>query len=346
MKRRVFVSDVHMSTGNSFDWLSSNQAAMFAQFLDYVADGASGIDELILVGDMMDDWVCPVDMLPKRFSEIAAKQSAIIGKLRTISQTKTVTYVTGNHDITIAKDSVLDFGNGQYKNIVFQEYYDQDGILTQHGHQFGMYNAYDPKNALPMGHYISRLYVTKGGKGRWQDEVSSGIKDILEDIPNPFVNAPLSYLAKEAGIDDDHRIVKVDGGLITLGGVRQLYADLPERWIKSNGILGPIESALEETPAGLDSEAENTAKKFQKKLVIFGHTHLPKIQYISTWYHTPEGGTVVTNIAVYANTGSWCEDNAKYTYVVDDYDETQTKHTVSLMSWPGRTLFMEPALTI
>jgi UDP-2,3-diacylglucosamine pyrophosphatase LpxH len=345
MKRRVFVSDVHMSTGNTFDWLTPDQASMFSQFLDYVADQAAEIDELILVGDIMDDWVCPVDVLPKRFPDIGAKQPDIMERLKKISQKKTVTYVTGNHDMTITKDSVVDFGNGGCTNIVFQEYYDQDGILAQHGHQYGMYNAYDPMNQLPIGHYISRLYVTRGGKGRWQDEVSGGLRSVLAGILNPFVNAPLNYLAQKAGIDDDHRIVKVDGGLITLGGVKGLYADLTERWERSHGALGPMETVLQETPAGLNSEAKNVATKFHKKVIIFGHTHVPEINYVQDYFNTPRGPSQWSNIAVYANCGSWCEANAKYTYVVDEYDETADpgeQHRVTLMVWPEKEPFQDP----
>lgn len=346
MIRKVFVSDVHMSTGDhQYDWLQPDQAKDFDGFLDYLAGGPDKVDELILVGDMFDDWVCPVDVLPKLFSDIAAKQTGIMTKLKTISERIPVTYVLGNHDMSITKDSILDFGNGRHANIVFKEYYEQDDILAQHGHQFGMYNAYDPENSLPLGHYISRLYASTKVPGRWQTRLAIALKGAVAGIPNPFVNAPLSYLAGQVGIDDDHRIVKVDGGIITLGGVRRLYADLPDRWIKSNGLLGPIESALEETPSGLTSEAENTAKKFQKKVVVFGHTHVAEISYVQIYNNVPGRLSTWENIAVYANCGSWCEANAQYTYVVDEYDEVQKKHTVSLMEWPGKTL-VKPSLTI
>lgn len=347
MTRRVFVSDVHMSTADHpYDWLQPDQAQRFLDFLDDLANGPDRVDELVLVGDMFDDWVCPVDVLPKRFSDIAAKQTGIVGRLKTISETKPVTYVLGNHDMSITKDSILDFGNGRHANIFFKEYYEQDGILAQHGHQFGMYNAYDPINSLPLGHYISRLYATAKIQERWQTKLGEALKNTLGGVPDPFVNAPLSYLAEQVDIDDDHRIVKVDGGIITLGEVRRLYADLPVRWIKSNGLLGPIESALEETPAGLTSEAENTAKKFQEKVVVFGHTHVAEISYVQIYNNVPGGPSSWQNIAVYANCGSWCQANAQYTYVVDEYDEGTKQHTVSLKAWKNPD-FQEPApLTI
>jgi len=348
MKKRIFVSDVHMSKGLSlddpshqYDWLADAQAESFANFLKYTIN--DGFDELILVGDVLDDWVYPIKVRPPHYADIAAarRNPAIMDLLKQIAQdkTKTVTYVVGNHDMTIKEYSIPDFGNGRGANIAFRQYYESsDGVLAQHGHQFGMYNAPDPDNLLPLGHYISRLYANvtagTGVQERWQGKIPGAVGGTIAGVLNPFVNVPLNHLAGQLGIDDSESIVTIDGGTVSLGDIRRIYADLPDRWVKSNGILGPIESALEETPMGLDSEAENLAKRFGKKLVVFGHTHLARIQFVYTWFHASQGTEdEAKEIAIYANCGSWCQNNAQYTYVVDEYDESTTKHKVTLMSW-------------
>ena len=313
------------------------QAGNFAEFLKYIA-GDGSVEELILVGDMLDDWVYPIDLLPPQYSEIAAARQnpVIMDLLRQIAQdkTKSVTYLVGNHDMTMAKDLIANFGNGACANITFQEYYEtQDGILAQHGHQFSMYNASDPAHKLPMGHYISRLYASTGVRGRWQDEIAGALTNALKGVPNPFVNAPLSYLAGKLNINDGKPIVTIDGGPETLGGIRLMYEDLPVRWEKSNGLLGPIESALEETSEGLGLKAEDVAKTREKKVIIFGHTHSAKINYIYRWFNSEEVPSETTKIAIYANCGSWCQENAEYTYVVDEYEEGTGKHRVTLMRW-------------
>lgn len=350
MIRRVFVSDVHMSPGGhpSYEWLTDQQATAFGGFLDYIAADLS-FEELVLVGDMMDDWVYPIDTQPPTYAQIAGgkpPRPQIIDKLRAIAQSRPVTYLVGNHDITITKNSIPNFGNGTCPHIIFQGSYDIDGLWAEHGHQYDIWNSFDPKNDIPVGHYISRLYASltdkEGHPGRWQAIIADLLTTVVPMIENPYVTIALDYLVDRLGITEGTGITTLNGGTITVAEVRKQYGDLSERWKKGNhDFSGLFEQFLmEQSPLGLDKIAPLTAMRGNKKVVIFGHTHMAKMEYVYTWDDGPNGPENIYQ-AIYANCGSWCEENAQYTYVVDEYDEGAKKHTVSLRAWdnPG---FKEP----
>ena len=351
MIKRVFVSDVHMSPGGhtSYEWLTDSQAAAFGDFLDYIASDPS-FEELVLVGDIMDDWVYPVDTQPPTYEGIAqgaAPRPQIIEKLRGIAQSRPVTYLMGNHDITITKNSIPNFGNGTCPHIIFQGSYDIDGLWAEHGHQYDIWNSFDPKNDIPVGHYISRLYASSGHRGRWQDIIADILHNLGETVENPYVGIILDYFVNKLGFREDTNVTTINGSTITIAGVRKLYADLSDRWKKGNhDFSGLIEQFLmEEGPVGLDDIARFTAARGNKKVVVFGHTHRAKIKYVYTWDDGPQGPENIHE-AIYANCGSWCEENAQYTYVVDQYDEEEKKHTISLMTWPNRAHVDPSPLTI
>lgn len=218
--KRAFVSDVHMSPGLSFgslkgryDWFSKDESLKFGQFLAYLI-GDDSIQEVIFLGDIMDDWVYPIEIQPPKYDDIANASHIIniMTNLRTLAQRKkgNVTYVMGNHDMTLIE---LQFGNlrqDAFVGIKFQDSYETtDGIYAEHGHQYTMYNAVDPKHEVPLGHYISRLAATVAERKRRHYTSSdierrfSSVGDFEQDekkltdakglIRDPLVNAPLSF---------------------------------------------------------------------------------------------------------------------------------------------------------
>jgi hypothetical protein len=75
MTRRVFVSDTHMSCGKSlgtkgeYEWFDKQDAANFLSFLAYLQ--TYDFQELILLGDIIDDWLYPIDETPPSYEDIA-----------------------------------------------------------------------------------------------------------------------------------------------------------------------------------------------------------------------------------------------------------------------------------
>ncbi len=355
MIKRVFVSDVHMSTGWSlsdpqrrYDWLDADEADNFAQFLANLNDDSS-VQEVILLGDIMDDWVYPIDKQPPRYDEIvqATHIRAVLNNLKALAQNrnKHVVYVVGNHDITLMTDRFRQLRDKFFRDISFQESYETpDGIFAEHGHQYVMWNAADPSNILPEGHYISRLAATVEARKNERCRQAQVIARLFTSekftmntrvrIEDPMINLPLSYLANKLGIDDSEPIVTADGASITLGDVRAMYVDLSARWEASHGTLDVLRSAVREA-IGLAGVADQIATERDKAVIIFGHTHTKENRYLGQ----PDAvtGEIEDPYAVYANCGSWCNHNdpspRPYTYVVTEYDEGNGKHTVSLMYW-------------
>ena len=87
-KKRIYVSDIHMGAGRSlhsanvYDWLGEAEANNFAEFLSYLGK-QNDVGEIILLGDTMDNWVCPVDEVPPTFDEIlgASHNKKIVSNL-------------------------------------------------------------------------------------------------------------------------------------------------------------------------------------------------------------------------------------------------------------------------
>jgi UDP-2,3-diacylglucosamine pyrophosphatase LpxH len=357
IKKRVFVSDVHMSPGWSltnsqscYDWFNTKEATDFAKFLNsLIADNE--LQEVILLGDLMDAWVYPIEIQPPKYDKIAGAQhvQGIMTTLRELAAKKKVIYVMGNHDMTLVEAQFDNLRQTAFKNITFQEFYDtNDGLHAEHGHSFTMYNAIDPKHEVPLGHFISRLAATLAERKQHfynSAEIESRFPstsnynvDALGMIKDPLVNAPLTYLADELGnVNDNTPITTVGGGIITLGEVRQQYSRLGIDWIASHHLLDGVRSAWREA-VGLDDVAFKIASDQGKKIVIFGHTHKEDNYYLE--YPSPivSPGPTDPPIGIYANCGAWCND-AGETYVIDEceYDDNGApiKHTITLKYWQG-----------
>jgi UDP-2,3-diacylglucosamine pyrophosphatase LpxH len=349
--RRVFISDIHMSTGISlekqypyhqYDWLTDDQANLVISFLDYIAKDEDGsVDELVLVGDIFDDWVYPMTDRPPQYSKIATARfnPQIIEHLLEIAKEKKVFYLKGNHDMTIDKGSISNLGDG---NITFlDKYKTRDGLYAEHGHRFSMYNARDCAHTLPIGYYISRLQATvdKGTAGapqRWQETFKGAPESMTKlSLDQVYIDAPLHYYRLKLSLDDNSKIEEIGAGEIDFGGVREKYEDLPGRW-KECDITTLWESAELEIGKDLTQEAKRIANSGNgTKLIVFGHTHRAQLEPIFRPDIGPVEEPVLTPIAIYANCGSWCERNAEYAYIVDDYDEAG-HHTVTRMSWPEK----------
>lgn len=87
-----------------YDWLGPNEAKNFSGFLDFLLASAD-VEEVILLGDTMDNWVCPVDEIPPTFEEIvqADVNMEVVQSLKALAKHKEIKliYMPGNHDMSI-----------------------------------------------------------------------------------------------------------------------------------------------------------------------------------------------------------------------------------------------------
>ncbi|MBA4422288.1 MAG: hypothetical protein C0390_04190 [Syntrophus sp. (in: bacteria)] len=126
-EKRIFISDVHMNAGWSlapppgkycYDWLGKSEAEDFAAFLASLLNYPD-LEEVVFIGDLMDNWVCPVDQAPPTFDDIvnAPVNQGIVQQLKKLCKTKgiRVVYLPGNHDMGVTKE----FIESKFEGMIF-----------------------------------------------------------------------------------------------------------------------------------------------------------------------------------------------------------------------------------
>ncbi len=341
--KRIFVSDVHMGAGKSFqpgyvghvyDWLSEREASAFADFLNYLND--SDVDEIILLGDIMDNWVCPVDTPPPTFEDIIAAgiNGKIIRNLRNLSDNKKTIYVPGNHDMALTET----FLRATFPHIGFQNEYRQDDILAAHGSEHTMFCAADPINdvtdRLPIGYYISRVAATNATRTGSDNSLMSYLGTFIKNISEGTVLDVFDTAAREAGLNVNTAVEKTISDSITIEDVRTRYSNLYSQW---NDDLIPRKSAAEAELNNLWPVVWNLRQR--NRIIIFGHTHNKDLNKL----RVDEMNEESEDMYIYANTGTWCEyDKGKdFTFVETEKNEDDAKHYVRVKTWDQNN--MQPA---
>lgn len=202
--KAVFISDLHMNTDVSYAWLKTNATAL-ANFINTV-NARQDVAELIILGDMLDDWVETVEGAPHSFSDIlaSANNAGIIAALRSICQNTniTVTYLTGNHDMlsfeAANKAAISNAIPGL--NIISDSpglgaYAKNNVIWAEHGHRYCLFNAPDTWSRsgghLPMGYFISRIAASKSAR---ENKVYTTM-----DALDTLIKSPGSFYTPVAG---------------------------------------------------------------------------------------------------------------------------------------------------
>ncbi len=178
------ISDLHLGDDRSFNsgygWLNDNRS-LLAGFLNRVRLSPN-IKELVIAGDLFDEWVAPMDVDPlngKSQSEflnsIVTSNQNIIDALNNIIQDGLikVTYVPGNHDMLVTSGDIdrIFPGIAQARDAEGLGKYtppDRQEIIIEHGHRYDFYNAPDPISnqgitaspLLPPGFFVSKIAAT------------------------------------------------------------------------------------------------------------------------------------------------------------------------------------------
>jgi UDP-2,3-diacylglucosamine pyrophosphatase LpxH len=170
----VFISDIHLNVAANYSWMTQHiePLADFLRELNSRADVA----ELIILGDLLDEWVAPTEVVPQDFAEVLATgvNAPVIGALQDISLNSDmqVTYVTGNHDLLSFEDANKAVIATTFPGMnIVSDYpglgsYSKDQVLwAEHGHRYCLFNAPDiwsrEGGHLPLGYFISRLAACK-----------------------------------------------------------------------------------------------------------------------------------------------------------------------------------------
>jgi UDP-2,3-diacylglucosamine pyrophosphatase LpxH len=359
-KKRIYIADIHMNAGRGFkksnsvhpyEWLGKEEANRFAKFLEYLNDSAT-IREVVILGDLMDDWVYPVNEEPPSLQDIldASINKNIFQALRKLSQNEkiNVLYLPGNHDMGATKELIaknfpgkknsqknsqknsrgMVFGGTALNNSVYRT----SRLRAEHGSAHAMFNAPDainsPGSRLPLGYFISRVIATKArDTGHADRHYWTYADDLLEILgPQKLGTSVFEAVLEEADLDDDTKIhmPKRNGKskIVTAGQVKEKYAALYDQWKKTHGIGLALKAMMAEVGL-LGRMADHLCKQGDTNIVVFGHSHDWKLDK-DVWF---------VEDRIYANCGTWCDEKKPCTWVESQKDRGKNRHIVRVMDW-------------
>lgn len=352
----VIISDLHL--GNDLSYSENvKHLKRLEEFLNEVRS-SSTVKELILGGDIFDEWYIPTrtntydngtqaDFVRKT---VKANQS-VFDVLNGIIKDKKIklTYVPGNHDmgflpenIEIGLPGVNQARDDKGKYLVGT--YKPDGypqIAVEHGHRYDFFCAMTPNanevdapgSLMPPGYFFARI-AANSFTDPTTPESATKVPDVkLIDPKNPeqaskfiyynlwkFVmetqiyvkdkfNEPIiktnvgkytktysinDIIPQNSGVNGSIEM-NLYNGLFTQANwdAREVYNNVDKMTNINEAIRGSLETEF------IDKQAN--VQYFQNKssnvrIVVFGHTHLPKI--VSYTNHKGDS-------CIYANSGTW-----------------------------------------
>lgn len=329
--KRIFISDIHLSSEERYNAPDKAKRARFnpadhqsrlVNFLNKtILEKEAEIKDLVLVGDIFDDWVCPPDEAPPTFEDIFRSNPEIMDALRAIAKSKIdLYYLPGNHDFGLTESKI----RSEIPSLIFQKVYDDTGLKlhAEHGNQHVLFNRSYPQiaNGYPIGYFITRLSEHLGGYvNRFYDLVSY-IDDVLELMggkSNIFASI-IEGLAERAGVDEI--VMDAKGKTISIEKVKKMYEPLAAKYSfftagKKMGEEGELE------PFG-----DRLSERKGYKVVIFGHTHKARI----------DKDSFLVADRIYANSGCWSQKKA-HCVIANQDKKAQVVVQLCTVDHSGRT---------
>jgi predicted phosphodiesterase len=209
-KKVVFISDIHLSADASTSWMYEHIGPL-ANYL-HALKARHDVSELVILGDLLDDWMVPIEDAPTSFAEIlgADHNQPVVTALQEICENSSikVTYVTGNHDLLSFETEAKLLIEKTFRDIVINSddpglgaYTLDDVLWAEHGHRYTLFNAPDiwshSGSHLPLGYFITRLVAS-------QSQAEGTIytsPDIIEHFVTPLPQG-VTPISREAGSPD------------------------------------------------------------------------------------------------------------------------------------------------
>ncbi|HOG26136.1 MAG TPA: metallophosphoesterase, partial [Bacteroidales bacterium] len=201
----VVISDIHLGADLAYAECSDNLPHL-EEFLNRVRFSGN-VKELVIAGDLLDEWFVPANIDTYQGKDqadfvrrIAAANKGVIDVLKKIIREKRilVTYVPGNHDLTIsqasvelilpginqARDPELGLGTYSPKGHPY--------IAIEHGHRYNFFCAPDPVSnqdiapgtISPPGYFFTRiaaLFVAQGHPDKAADTLPEVTRNATGD---------------------------------------------------------------------------------------------------------------------------------------------------------------------
>jgi UDP-2,3-diacylglucosamine pyrophosphatase LpxH len=222
-QKTIVISDIHISNGAAYSWFLPPYPLFLTEMLTDIAQDST-VAELVLLGDVFDLWLYPLDVVPWTVDQILAANPGITGALRQcVGNIPNVYYMNGNHDmdVTVADLEGLKSGNKSVQLVTPDQYgsIHQYQRRLEHGHAVDMFSAPDPADdtiqGYPLGYFIARMVATAAD----QSAAWEALKLILQSLGTThralaphqleiramgslFVEAIIALMEKLADIDD------------------------------------------------------------------------------------------------------------------------------------------------
>ncbi|MDP4175042.1 MAG: metallophosphoesterase [Bacteroidota bacterium] len=184
----VVISDLHLGANLAYAEINKNLAPL-ENLLSKVR-ASKNVKELVIAGDLIDEWFVPANLdtyngkgQSDYVQRIAATNKGVLDAFNRIIQDGNilVTYVPGNHDLTITAAniaSILPGINQARDNVQGLGAYSPAGhpeMIIEHGHRYNFFCAPDPisnkdiapGSIMPPGYFFTRiaaLHVAQGCK--------------------------------------------------------------------------------------------------------------------------------------------------------------------------------------
>ena len=300
------LSDVHIGNGAPTVWY---QPAVHEPYLlsalQWIINNASTISELVLLGDLVDQWTYPPGVQPPSMQQIIDANPNTLGPGGLLAQAvqaiPKTSFLLGNHDgqLQPADLAALQASIGPFT--VEDPVYTVEGstgarTVFSHGHLWTMFNAPDDSTALaplPVGHYVTRAFSYMMANRLQPGQTVADLPNMgypdgfniwqflqsLSPTLNPDVaDMLLDYVASAAQMDEALPIVLPDGTSSSIAAAKGIYADLFTRWVNAEGgsVVNAARAALADgSPPYLAWFAQRLAIQQSADLVVMGHTHQP-----------------------------------------------------------------------
>ena len=354
----VVISDIHLGADLAYAETNKNLKPL-GNFLDKIRLSPN-IKELVIAGDLLDEWFVPASTDTYQGKDqadfvrrIAITNKGVIDALNRIIQDGKilVSYVPGNHDLTItgenvasilpginqARDKVL--GLGTYSPA------DHPEIAIEHGHRYNFFCAPDPISnqdiapgtIMPPGYFFTRIaalhvvqncrtphdsipVVTKNSSGGESQNLLFGYWKLW--------NATLKLFRIENKFDEKIIVTKVNGFTETYsvkdllpyqssaGGLIdvKLYKGIQETWTRRQTLNHVAVSIPVAQAMRYVADAAETDR--QSVLQYFMNPNSNKRIVVFGHTHVPKISSSNNRNglkSIYANSGTWIDHNPKLT---------------------------------
>ncbi|MGD9817731.1 MAG: metallophosphoesterase [Desulfomonilaceae bacterium] len=319
--RTIVISDIHLSDGNEYSSFSPPDSNYLTFLLNAICDKSFRVEELVLLGDVFDLWLYPVDVVPSTVGDIIKANSSIKEAIeRCVKSIPKVYLLKGNHDMRVTEKDLEPFDSGGENRIrlIDTDCYKKkhDGMRHfEHGHKADMFNAEpeigeDTIGGYPLGYFLTRLTAREHpgiwdtvrkicenflGPLTWETKAEKSL-ETLNFLGETLVRVLIGYIQAESGIKDETPIRFTERELdeqYVVGDIKNHYGDLFGKWHKKYPGTDIFRSmfASRRLKGGLEWYAEKIlAAPSPPKMVVMGHTHQFVVDH--------EG---------YSNDGAFCE---------------------------------------